>query len=552
MNIFLRYFPAKKTWLNMPVRAKVMVPIVGMGVVIAIAALTMFTYSTRRLAENSAFDTARLVSERVRADREPFLDGSLEAVADHEALIRGMHGFAFGSTANSRGLGYELRLHAAHTYGSASEDLDAFINDALTVLQREPSQAFWRLERLDGEQSLRYATADVMVSDLCADCHNTFSTDRTQRWSVGDLAGVLEVIVPIGETVRTIRKSAAPSLLIAATAFLVLGAWLAESIRHSVARPMESLVAMTRRVSNGDFSGRFKVVSTDEVGEARTAMNTMLGALCETVSTIVENVHTLSKSGNQLTELSQTMREDAKGTASNVAVVTDAAGAVSGNVDSVATASQQMSASIREIAVSASEAATVANDAVQMLERTGATMARLDQSQNEIGRVVEVINDIAAQVKLLALNATIEAARAGEAGRGFAVVADEVKKLAKKTAGATQEISKRIAALQQDSGDVAEVIGGIGSIVQRIHELQDSIAIAVEEQTQTTYEIDQSAEQAAVGSREIAERLTEIARRAKATFSNADSTEDASLSLAEVAFELERLVTRFRYRSESE
>ena len=69
---------------------------------------------------------------------------------------------------------------------------------------------------------------------------------------------------------------------------------------------------------------------------------------------------------------------------------------------------------------------------------------------------------------------------------------------------------------------------------------------------ETVRTIRKSAEQAAVGSREIAERLTEIARRAKATFSNADSTEDASLSLAEVAFELERLVTRFRYRSESE
>ena len=356
-----------------------------------------------------------------------------------------MHGFAFGSgssTLSTRALGYELRLYGRQSISenTTSGSRDAFQLAALNEFESDPTQPFSRLARSDGELNLRYASADLMVSELCADCHNSAFGTVTKQWRQGDVAGVLEVIVPVSATIRTMRKNAAPSLMIAGTVFLLLGGWLAESIRHSVARPMESLVDMTRRVADGDYTGRFKVVSSDEVGRARTAINTMLDELCTTIDTIVENVRTLSKAGDDLTQLSQSMRGDAEGTASNVAVVTDAAGAVSGNVDSVATASQQMSASIREIAVSASEAATVANEAVQMLEKTNTTMARLEQSRSEIGRVVEVIDDIAAQVNLLALNATIEAARAGEAGRGFAVVADEIKKLAVKTSGATQEI----------------------------------------------------------------------------------------------------------------
>jgi methyl-accepting chemotaxis protein len=407
------------------------------------------------------------------------------------------------------------------------------------------------LDRLEGERRLRYATAEVVVSPICAECHNQMNDRAGDVLHLGDVIGVLEVDVAVDPTVASIRKNAAPSLAIALSVFLLLGFWLAESIRHSVARPMESLVATTRRVANGDFTDRFKVVSADEVGEARAAMNTMLESMCATIGSIVENVVTLASASDQLSFLSRTMRSDADSTASHTEAVSSTAGAVSDNVGAVAAAAEQMTASIREIAFSASEAATVASDAVHILERTNSTMTRLDHSRVEIGRVVDVIDDIAAQVNLLALNAAIEAARAGEAGRGFAVVADEVKKLADSTAAATTEISARITTLQHDSAEVAGVMGDIGAIVQRISELQNAIATAVEEQTSTTAEIDGSARQAAAGSREIATRLGEIAISSGATLTNAGSTMEASYRLAGLAAELRRMVERFRYRAKS-
>ena len=151
-------------------------------------------------------------------------------------------------------------------------------------------------------------------------------------------------------------------------------------------------------------------------------------------------------------------------------------------------------------------------EAVQAATAANTTISRLGESSVQIGQVIKVITSIAEQTNLLALNATIEAARAGEAGKGFAVVANEVKELAKETAKETEDISKKIAAIQGDTKGAVDTIGRVEAVIGRINDLSSSIAGAVEEQTATTNEIARNIAEAARAPRRLPKTSRESLR----------------------------------------
>ena len=228
-------------------------------------------------------------------------------------------------------------------------------------------------------------------------------------------------------------------------------------------------------------------------------VNQTLEAIVEPLKVTAQNAATLSASSEELAAVSQQMAGNAEETATQANVVSAASEQVSRNVASVASASEEMQASIREIAKNANESARVAKNAVAVAHTTNETVKKLGESSQEIGNVIKVITSIAQQTNLLALNATIEAARAGEAGKGFAVVANEVKELAKQTAKATEDIGRKIDAIQGDTKGAVKAIEEIGAIINQINDISNSIASAVEEQTVTTNEIGRSVTEAAAG-----------------------------------------------------
>jgi methyl-accepting chemotaxis protein len=257
-------------------------------------------------------------------------------------------------------------------------------------------------------------------------------------------------------------------------------------------------------------------------------------------------VQTLASSAQELTAVSQQMAANSEETATQASVVSAAAEQVSRNVGTVASAAEEMGASIKEIAKSTNEAARVATSAVKVAEKTNATVSKLGESSVEIGNVIKVITSIAQQTNLLALNATIEAARAGEAGKGFAVVANEVKELAKQTAKATEDIGRKIEAIQADTKGAVDAIAQIGNIIGQINDIQSTIASAVEEQTATTAEISRNVNEAALGSREIAQNVMGVAQAARSTTEGAANTKSSADELSRMAAELQSLVTKLQ------
>jgi methyl-accepting chemotaxis protein len=296
----------------------------------------------------------------------------------------------------------------------------------------------------------------------------------------------------------------------------------------------------------GDLTKRIPITTHDEIGELARWFNVFLDKLQDMIKSISTAAHQVGGASAEVSNTSQRISSNSQETSAQASVVSTTAVQVSQNLQTVATGAEEMGASIREIAKNATEAAKVATGAVKVAETTTATVAKLGESSAEIGQVIKVITAIAQQTNLLALNATIEAARAGEAGKGFAVVANEVKELAKETAKATEDISRKIEAIQADTKAAVDAIASISGVINQVNDISSTIATAVEEQNATTNEMVRNIGEAARGSGEITSNIAGVAEAAESTSRGATETQNAAQLLVEMSTQLRGLVEQFR------
>jgi methyl-accepting chemotaxis protein len=279
-----------------------------------------------------------------------------------------------------------------------------------------------------------------------------------------------------------------------------------------------------------------------EKEERQRVVTAAIVAFEETVSGIVRAV---SRAATELERAASSLTHTANTTQQLATSVTASSGLASTNVQSVALATDEMTASIHEISRQVEDSSRIAEDAVRQAQRTDGRITELSQAAARIGDVVKLITAIAEQTNLLALNATIEAARAGEAGRGFAVVAQEVKALAAQTAKATDEIGTQISGMQTATQESVSAMKEIGVTITRISGISSAIAAAIEEQSAAVKDIAQNIQHAAQGAAQVSANILNVNKGAGETDAASSQVLSSAQALAGESARLKLEVDRF-------
>jgi methyl-accepting chemotaxis protein len=359
-------------------------------------------------------------------------------------------------------------------------------------------------------------------------------------------------------------------LVIAATLCIIL-TWL---IVRGVAAPLREITGVMHRLAGNDHALEIKGADRrDEIGEMARAVVVFRDGMkradelaqaekaavaqqqrrAERVNDLTRAFETIAglvagqqaSSATELRSAADSMTEIAAHTTMRTEAMSQAAQSASANVQMVAAAAEELSASIVEISRQVTNSAEITAGAVADAKRTDGVVRALADSARSIGEIVGLISDIASQTNLLALNATIEAARAGDAGKGFAVVASEVKGLASQTAKATEQIGQQVTQMQNATKEAVASIQGISTRIGEISEIATSVASAMEEQGAATREIARNVQQASGATGEVTNTIELVSEDAHATGGAAKQVLEAAEELSRQAEHLSAEVGQF-------
>ena len=414
-----------------------------------------------------------------------------------------------------------------------------------------------RLKQL--EASLVGYRASVQSFKNANDAINAARAEMTTQNGV--ISKLSQQLVELQTTLGNRDAQQARTLQISGTLLaLFFGVLAAVIITRQITRPLQETLTVVDRIASGDLSHNMIVTRKDELGVLQQGIQRMGATLRDLIGGIRDSVTQIASAAE---ELSAVTEQTSAGVNSQKV-----------ETDQVATAMHEMSATVQEVArnaeqasVAASAADTQARDgdkvvgeAIAQLEKLASEVVRssdamgvLEQESDKIGKVMDVIKAVAEQTNLLALNAAIEAARAGEAGRGFAVVADEVRGLAQRTQQSTEEIEGLVAALQNGTRKVSDMMLSSRSLTDSSVALTRKAGTSLENITHTVsniqamnQQIAAAAEQQSSVAEEISRSIINVRDVSEQTAAASEETAASSVELARLGNQLQMLVSHFR------
>jgi len=350
----------------------------------------------------------------------------------------------------------------------------------------------------------------------------TLETENFVNGSVQELNNEANIIIRRSQNLVKI-------IIILGSFILVFEIVVAIIITTSIASPLKKILKTVSLIRDGNLTTKTDYCSSDEFGIIGESVDNTIVTLRSTIETIRSSAGSLTSAVSELfavsTELLSSAQEISTRTESvasvtvqstgNISAISSAAEQMSSSADNVASAIEEMSASIMEVSSNCQKELQIASSASLQARKGKEIVNHLGNASKSIGKVIEVINDIADQTNLLALNATIEAASAGEMGRGFSVVANEVKELAKQTALATSEVTNQIELMQSNSEAAVKAIEQVANVIDEVTIISQTIASSVEQQSATINEISRNISQVSSGARDVAANVTESAKGIK-------------------------------------